>query len=407
MMQNQVGVSKSAERLKDFEQLKVLGKGSYAKVTLVRCIQDQKIYAMKILKKAELAKKKQEEHTLTERHILVECDHPFIIQLKASFQTDKKLFFVLEFCQGGELFNLLCAKQKFSEEVCRFYSSQIVLAMEYLHNKNIIYRDLKPENVLIDNCGYIRISDFGLSKNNITGNEALSVCGTPEYLAPEILHKQGHGKSVDWWALGCILFEMLTGEPAYYSNDRKQLFDNIKNQQIKYPKNISPELKDLLKNLFIKDQNQRLGANGAHEVKNHPWFRNTQWDKIYNKQMKPPFIPTIKGEADVSNFDAEFTQADVFSHKEDSLPPQRQYEDFSYKAYDLSPNMEKEDDMSYNTQAYNPNQNYYPQQNNYNQYQNGPNGYYNFMNQNQINVQQPQMPRVTQNPDDYVSEMHD
>jgi serum/glucocorticoid-regulated kinase 2 len=195
-----------AVTMDDFTLLKVLGKGSYAKVILVRKKTNDRLYAMKILKKKHIEKKKQEFHIQTERNVLVEMDHPFVIKLYYSFQTPEKLFFVLDFCPGGELFGLLSKKSRFSEEQAKFYAAQMVLAIEYLHSKDIIYRDLKPENVLLDAQGYIRLTDFGLSKMFMSSNDALSICGTPEYLAPEILFKEGHGKPVDWWCLGSIIF---------------------------------------------------------------------------------------------------------------------------------------------------------------------------------------------------------
>ncbi len=196
--------------LSNFTLLKVVGKGAFGKVLQVR--RDDKLYAMKILKKENVIKRNQIEHTRTERRVLGFVRHPFIVSLYYAFQTETKLFLVLDYCGGGELFFHLGKAGRFKEDRARFYSASIALAIEYLHSKNIIYRDLKPENVLLDSEGHIKLTDFGLSKENITDlNLAHSFCGTPEYLAPEILRRCGHGKPADWWSLGALLYEMLTG----------------------------------------------------------------------------------------------------------------------------------------------------------------------------------------------------
>lgn len=299
-----------------FTLMCVIGKGSYAEVILARKKDTGKIYALKILKKKKIEQRNQKEHVKTERDILTEMNHPFLIKMAFAFQTEKKLYFALEYCPGGELFNLLQKKRRFPEEHARFYACQIVLALEQLHKFDIIYRDLKPENVLIDEDGYIRLTDFGLSKTGIQGNKgAYSVCGTPEYLAPEILFQRGHGKAVDWWTLGAILYEMLTGLPPFYTNNREELFQKIKYYALKYPPYLSPNAKSLLDGLFQKEPSKRLGSGtgGADEIKAHPWFQGVDWGMIYRKEIKAPFIPVIKNDVDVSNFDPEFTEAPIGS----------------------------------------------------------------------------------------------
>ncbi|KAM3141821.1 hypothetical protein pb186bvf_006143 [Paramecium bursaria] len=304
-----------------FKLLTMIGKGSYAKVVLVKKIDTKQIYALKILKKKNIEKRKQEEHILVERNVLIQVQHPFIIRMYYCFHSEEKLFFALEYCPGGELFNLLQKRKVFTEDQARFYAAQIVLALEHLHSKDIIYRDLKPENVLIDAQGYIRITDFGLSKKNVKGaKDAQSVCGTPEYLAPEILFKQGHGKPVDWWTLGAILYEMLTGLPPFYTQNREDLFESIKFAQLKYPPSLTPAAKSLLEGLFHKNPEKRLGTKGAQEIKDHPWFLNVNWDTLLKKAYKPPFVPLIKSDIDVSNFDPEFTDQPVDSVDPNSLP---------------------------------------------------------------------------------------
>jgi len=262
-------------------------------------------------------------------------NHPFIIKLSYAFQNDRKLFFVLEYCPGGELFYLLQKKKVFTEEQAKFYAAQIVLAMECVHENNVIYRDLKPENVLIDGQGYIRITDFGLSKAGIEGNKgAMSVCGTPEYLAPEVLNKTGHGKAVDWWTLGAIIYEMTTGLPPFYTSNREELFRRIRSEPLPMPKHLSENCKAILEALFQKDPEKRLGSGkeGPNAIKKHPWFSTVDFDALLKKEIRPPFIPKIKSETDTSNFDPEFTETPLDSYKDSSLQTGmlRNYDNFSW-----------------------------------------------------------------------------
>jgi len=321
--------------LEDFYMLCVIGKGSYAKVVLVKKKDTGEIMALKILKKEMVERRKQEEHVKTEREVLAKVVHPFIAKLHYAFQNEKKLYFALEYCPGGELFNLLQKRKYFTEDQARFYIVQIVLAIEHLHAKDFIYRDLKPENVLLDAQGYIRITDFGLSKGNIKGGkDARSVCGTPEYLAPEVILRQGHGKAVDWWTVGCITYELLTGLPPYYTSDREELFDRIKLSSVKYPSNFSPSVKDLLTGLFQKEPDMRLGSgqDGTKAIKSHPWFAGIDYEAFLRKEIKAPFVPVIRDDLDVSNFDPEFTETAVESYKGNSAMDKifNNYDGFSY-----------------------------------------------------------------------------
>eukprot|EP01017_Pseudomicrothorax_dubius_P028935 TRINITY_DN3482_c0_g1_i1.p1 TRINITY_DN3482_c0_g1~~TRINITY_DN3482_c0_g1_i1.p1 ORF type:complete len:363 (+),score=90.27 TRINITY_DN3482_c0_g1_i1:133-1221(+) len=327
--------SKESVNLESFHMMKVLGKGSYAKVVLVKKKDSGEMFAMKILKKDHIEKKRQVDHIQTERNVLVGVNHPFIIKLSYAFQNDRKLFFVLEYCPGGEMFYLLQKRKVFNEEQAKFYVAQIVLAIEHLHSNNIIYRDLKPENVLIDGQGYIRVTDFGLSKQGIEGAQgARSVCGTPEYLAPEVLAKTGHGKPVDWWTLGAIVYEMVTGLPPFYTSNREELFRRIRNDPLPIPKYFSEALKSLLDGLFQKDPEKRLGSgrDGANNIRKHPWFSTIDWDALYRKEIKPPFIPKLKNEMDLSNFDPEFTETPLDSYKDNSFQNEvlRNYDNFSW-----------------------------------------------------------------------------
>ena len=294
-----------------FQTISLLGKGSYAKVLLVKKIDTGEEFAMKILKKKLVFDKHQEKHVQSEKEILSHMNGcPFFVNFFYSFQNDKKLFFVLEYCQGGELFNLIQKHKQLNESQTRFYACQLVLALESLHSKNIIYRDLKPENVLLDKDGYIKITDFGLSKTNVVENDAKSICGTPEYLAPEVVLLLKYGKPVDWWTLGCIIFEMLTGLPPFFKNNRKELFEGIKFENPKLPRNLTYEAKLILSQLLHKDPTKRLGSKGAEEVRSHPWFTGVNWQFVIDKRYGPPFNVDLGSNNGIQNFDKVFTAAD-------------------------------------------------------------------------------------------------
>lgn len=300
-------------KLNDFALLKVIGKGSFGKVMLVKKHGEEKIYAMKVLEKENIIRRNQVEHTRTERNILGVVKHPFIVQMKYAFQTTKKLYFVLEYCPGGELFFHLGRAGRFSEGRARFYTAQIVLALEYLHQQGVIYRDLKPENVLLDDLGNIKLTDFGLSKTGINDNvSATSFCGTPEYLAPEILTRSGHGWAADWWSLGALVYEMLTGMPPFYSRSRERLFTKILKCNPRIPSSLSAEAQNFIMSLLEREMNKRLGSTGdAVEVKAHPFFKGVDWDAIYHKRLAAPFRPRITNILDTANFENEFTKIPV------------------------------------------------------------------------------------------------
>lgn len=300
--------------LDDFDLVKVLGKGSYGKVMLVQRKGEDKVYAMKMLRKEHVLKRNQTEHTKTERSVLEAVAHPFIVSLHFAFQTPAKLYLVLEYCAGGELFFHLSRAGRFSEGRCKFYASEILLAIEYLHSLNIIYRDLKPENVLLDFEGHAKVTDFGLSKEGIMDNvSANTMCGTPEYLAPEILERKGHGKAVDWYSLGALTFEMLTGLPPYYTKDREKLFDRIRKGELSYPPYVTPLAKQCLQSLLHLNPEKRLGGGpgDGEEVRSHPFYQGTDWAGVFHKKIAPPFKPNISKEGDVKYFDKEFLDLPV------------------------------------------------------------------------------------------------
>ena len=279
------------------------------------------------------------KHIMAERNVLLKnVKHPFLVGLHYSFQTSSKLYFVLDYVNGGELFFHLQRERVFEEPrakyvqwggggggvwlntwtnhaiFChRFYAAEITSALSYLHSINIVYRDLKPENILLDAEGHIVLTDFGLCKENMEfGETTKTFCGTPEYLAPEVLRKQEYGQPVDWWCLGVVTYEMMYGLPPFYSRDVAEMYDNILHKPLKLPQRsslISPNARQLLEGLLQKDKNLRLGSlKGAAEVMAHPFFGSINWDDLFHKRLPPIFNPNVKGDLDLKHFDPEFTK---------------------------------------------------------------------------------------------------
>lgn len=318
--------------LDDFEKVKVIGKGSFGKVMLVQDKKTKMLYAMKMLRKDHIVKRNQVEHTKAERVVLEKAQHPFIVNLVYAFQTPKKLHFILEFAEGGELFFHLSRAGRFSEGRSRFYSSEILLAIGYLHSLNIIYRDLKPENVLLDGDGHAKLTDFGLSKEGIEDNlSAKTMCGTPEYLAPEILDKKGHGKAVDWYSLGAITFEMLTGLPPYYSRNREQLFKNIRSGDLKYPSSVTPDAKALLQGMLDRNPDKRYGGGpeGQAEVQRQPFYASIDFALLYQRKITPPFKPETQGNR-LKYVDKEFLDMPTANSEVAGEKEVMKFEAFSY-----------------------------------------------------------------------------
>jgi serine/threonine protein kinase len=306
--------------LDDFDQLKVIGRGGFGRVLLVRKRDTRKVYAMKILKKAVIAARGEIEHTRTERSVLAKLDHPFLAKLHWSFQTEECLYFVMDFINGGELFHHLSIEKRFSEERARFYVAEIVSGMEYLHKAGVIYRDLKPENLLLNGQGHIVMTDFGLSKEGLHAKDARTAtfCGTPEYLAPEIIKGDNYTKAIDWWSVGTLLYEMLTGLPPFYTEDEENMYHKIMTADLVIPPFFSPEVADLIKQFLIRDPAQRL--QDPTKIRSHAFFSSISWEKLESLQIVPPFKPEVKSEEDVRNIDDEFLQEDVDAVDEDEEP---------------------------------------------------------------------------------------
>ena len=329
----------------NFNILMLLGRGSFGKVVLAKKKDNQKLYALKILNKSKVKLQNQVDHTLTERAILEKIDHTFIVKLKYAFQTPDKLCFVTEYMPGGELFYHLRKQRYFSEDKARFYIAEIILGIEFLHKNNCIYRDLKPENILLDKDGHIRLTDFGLSKITISkkeeGHVAYTICGTPEYLAPEILEGKGYSKAVDWWSLGALLYEMLVGFSPFKPKTKDKRIDiRIYKTPIDYKSFISKEAKSLISGLLTVDPNTRLGAgkSDADLIKSHPFFKDLNWNDVQDKKLTPPFVPVISSDEDYSNFDKMFTEENVHSETPNkfSILEHSKYPNFTYDKNDIS-----------------------------------------------------------------------
>jgi len=289
---------------KNFTLGATLGTGTFGRVRLVSYeFRKLHYFALKMLKKTEIIRLKQVEHIKAEKNILQRITHPFIVTLFASFQDEKNLYMLMEYIIGGELFSQLRKVGRFSNDTSRFYAAEIVLALEYLHEKNIVYRDLKPENLLIDREGHMKITDFGFAKQ--VEDRTWTLCGTPEYLAPEIIQSKGHGKAVDWWALGILIYEMLAGYPPFYDENPFGIYQKILAGKIEFPRHFDANAKDLVKKLLTADRAKRFGClkAGAEDVKKHKWFKGIDWVKAFNREMKPPFVPAYQSPNDTSNFD--------------------------------------------------------------------------------------------------------
>ncbi|XP_048400208.1 ribosomal protein S6 kinase alpha-6 isoform X3 [Stegostoma tigrinum] len=295
-----------------FELLKVLGQGSFGKVFLVRKAVGPdagQLYAMKVLKKATL-KVRDRVRTKMERDILVEVNHPFIVKLHYAFQTEGKLYLILDFLRGGDVFTRLSKEVMFTEEDVKFYLAELALALDHLHSLGIVYRDLKPENILLDEGGHIKLTDFGLSKESVDQEKkAYSFCGTVEYMAPEVVNRRGHTQSADWWSFGVLMFEMLTGTLPFQGKDRNETMNMILKAKLGMPQFLSPEAQGLLRMLFKRNPGNRLGAgpDGVEEIKRHPFFATIDWNKLVRKEIQPPFKPASGKPEDTFCFDPEFT----------------------------------------------------------------------------------------------------
>jgi len=343
----------AALSIHDFQMIKVLGQGSFGRVLLVRPVDApvEEVYAMKILKKAEVEKRKQVEHTMEERQIMAMIKSKFILKLRYAFQSPKKLFMVTDYCAGGELFFHLKKMRRLSEEMMKFYTAELCMALHHLHSHNVIYRDMKPENVLLDRFGHVKLTDFGLSKvlhpyvaedGTKKFKQAKTFCGTPEYLAPELIqHRRlntGYTVDIDWWSLGIVAFELVTGWPPFFDKDFEQMCEKILKKPVRFPPkySISIEAQHLICSFLDRNPNNRLGSRktgGLGTLQDHVFFADINWEELENGLTRPPFVPLCGGDpADTRNFDAEFTKLNVKDSSHGGQEPDSllEYEGFSF-----------------------------------------------------------------------------
>jgi len=332
----------SSMGLDSFHFVAVLGRGHFGKVILARYRNTGEYFAIKALKKGDIIARDEVESLLAEKRIFEVANsmrHPFLVNLFACFQTKSHVCFVMEYAAGGDLMMHIHA-DVFTEPRTVFYTGCVVLGLQYLHENKIIYRDLKLDNLLLDTEGYVKIADFGLCKEGMGyGDRTGTFCGTPEFLAPEVLTETSYTRAVDWWGLGVLIFEMLVGESPFPGDDEEEVFDSIVNDEVRYPRFLSLEAIAIMRRLLRKNPERRLGASerDAEDVKKQAFFRNVNWEDLLMRRVPPPFVPTISGFEDVSNFDEEFT-----SEKPKLTPPkeardltgdeQLLFQDFTYLA---------------------------------------------------------------------------
>uniref|UniRef100_A0A673ZFW2 Protein kinase C n=1 Tax=Salmo trutta TaxID=8032 RepID=A0A673ZFW2_SALTR len=292
--------------LDNFILHKMLGKGSFGKVFLAELKSSREFFAVKALKKDVVLMDDDVECTMVERRVLsLAWEHPFLTHLHCTFQTTENLFFVMEYLNGGDLMFHIQNCHKFDVQRSTFYAAEVICGLQFLHSKGIVYRDLKLDNVLLDSEGHIKIADFGMCKENMEGDtRTCTFCGTPDYIAPEILLGQKYGSSVDWWSFGVLLYEMLIGQSPFHGRDEEELFQSIRTDDPCYPQWLAKDARDILIKLFVREPERRLGVKG--NIRQHSFFKDTDWSALEKREVAPPFRPTVKSPSDVSNFDKEF-----------------------------------------------------------------------------------------------------
>jgi len=301
--------------LADFEYIRTLGCGSFGRVKYAKYKQDGKCYAVKFMKKQEIIKLKQVDHINNEKNLMSQIDYPFIVNMMGYAKDDRYVYIIMECIAGGELFVHLRRARKFTDEQSKFYGLQTAAAFAHIHSKNIIHRDLKPENILVMQTGYSKLTDFGFAKIVEPGARTYTLCGTPEYIAPEVLLNKGHGKPVDWWTLGILIYEMIVGQPPFCDEDPMGIYQKILAGKVYFPKYFDKNAKALVKKLITADLSKRFGnlKDGSKDILDHKWFQTYELPKLEKVEYPAPFKPAMKDENDTSNFE------DIPDSKE--LPP--------------------------------------------------------------------------------------
>jgi len=317
-----------------------IGRGAFGKVLLCKITDEGSIFAMKCIMKKSLVKHKKEiEHTMAERAVMMKLNHPFLMKLHFTYQTTDKLFYIMDYVNGGELFYHLEREGQFSLERTRFYIAELILALEYLHQNDVIYRDIKTENILLSSEGHIVLTDFGLSKELSQSMRTTTLCGTPVYLPPEMLLKQEYGKAVDFWSLGVLLYEMLVGDVPFYHDNVQKMFRKIVSEDITFPEELEGSTAaNLISLLLKKTPDERLTDFTA--VKRHPFFSELDFDKLYRKEIPPPYVPTVGSTEDTSNIAneivneaVEFDEGNELTKEEEEMFTELE---FSYVSEDVT-----------------------------------------------------------------------
>ena len=337
------------QTIRDYESIKIIGRGAFGEVHVCRVKKTGEIVAIKKIKKDEIIKKNQIIHIRNEQKFMSKVKSPWIVELKASFQDNDFLYLVMEFLPGGDFMNLLIEKDKLTEEEAKFYTAELILAVESIHKLDCIHRDIKPDNILIDKTGHIKLSDFGLAKvsdklyeqnstktpnynpNKRTHQKLYSCVGTAFYVAPEVLKKKGYSQEIDWWSVGVIFYEMLVGYAPFYAEETQEVINKVLGKIWEVPEEIklSKEALDFMKRM-MSDPNERLGKNGPEEIKSHPFFKGVDWDNIRNN-MKPPFIPDIENDYDTKYFETFEEIEPFYPHKKSIKKRQGEWIGLTYK----------------------------------------------------------------------------
>lgn len=305
--------------LSELQTVGILGRGAFGTVSLVTDPATKRSYALKAIRKNQVVEMGQQSHILNEKKVMAMLDNPFLVNLRATYKDEYRVYFLLEACLGGELFTILRKMRSFDEATARFYSSCVVEAFDYMHRRDCIYRDLKPENLVLTNKGYLKVTDFGFAK--IVPNKTFTLCGTPDYLAPEIVTGQGHGKGVDWWTLGILIYEMLASFPPFFDDEPMMTYRKIIQGKFKFPRYLSAQSKDLISKLLKPKATKRIGVikGGADLIRRHPWFDSNgfSWEQLRNQTMKPPIKNRVKSHKDLSNFDHFTAKNEDLAYKGD------------------------------------------------------------------------------------------